>query len=237
MTRGQITSQVQSWLGLQNIAALDETPLIQHAIWRGTIDLLTRTRCVARCVDLHYLAGVDTYTLDHGILSLVDVDNGATRRARRDETGYVSSGYWGTVVYPPGYWDTTEQNPTFTLIRSDVLQIKPVPDADGILDVWAVLRPSQMVDDTNDLSDEDYGAIPEEYQDAIVLYTLWQMADYADNDKARKGELYRQQYEGPDGMSGRIRQIKMLVNKRGTARAPARRVSLSQPGDRWYVTG
>jgi hypothetical protein len=235
VTKGEIVASAQAWLGLQSIDDLNEVPLIERAIYRGTIDLLARTRCVARCVHLHYFAGEDTYTLDHGIISLIDVEDGLGRRLRRDQDG-IPWDYVGTIVYPSGYV-SPNSSLGFTLIRSDVLQLKPTPSEDGDLDVWAVLRPAQMVADTDDLGDEQFGAIPEEFQDAVELYTLWKMADYADNASSRKGEQYRVTYEGPDGRGGRIQQIKSLVNKRGTARAPARRVTLSQEVSRDNLVG
>jgi hypothetical protein len=210
MTRKQMTDRVQQWFGMQSIDAYDEIPLIQDLLHRGTIDLLARTRCVARCVHLHYHANVDTYTLDKSIMSLVDVENGLSRRARRDQV------------------DATGSAPfDFTLIRSDVLRLVPTPAVDGVTDVWAVLLPLQMQDDDDSPGDEPYGAIPEEYQDAILTYCFWQAADYGDNSGSKKGELYRVQYEGPDGRGGRIAQIRASVNKRGTARSAPRRVRLA----------
>jgi hypothetical protein len=205
MTRGEITGRVQAWLGLQSIDDFDELPLIHDMIYRGTIDVLSRTRCVVRCIHLNTTADVTEYLLSQTILSLVDVDDGATRRARRDD----------------------KTNGTFTLIRSDVLHLNPAPSEDGVLDVWAVPLPQKMAADTDQLGAEAFGAIPEDFQDAVELYTLWRASDYSDNAGSRKGELYRAQYEGPDGRGGRLAQIRTLVNKRGTARAPDRRVTLA----------
>jgi hypothetical protein len=216
MTRAEITGRVQQWLGLQQIDAYNELPLIQDLLYRGVIDLLSRTRCVARCVHLHTQANVGTYTLDHSILSLVDVDDGATRRARRDQ----------------GDWSGT-----FTLIRSDVLRLNPAPTTGGEVDVWAVLRPQKMALDTDSPGDENYGAIPEEFQDAIELYTLWRAADYSDDGSSQVGERYRVLYEGSDGSGGRLREIRRMVNKRGTARAAPRRTSLQPIADRAFWMG
>jgi len=214
MTRGEMTTRVQQWLGLQQIDAYNEVPLVQDMLYRGTIDLLSRTRCVVRCVHLHTQAGVDTYTLDHSLLSLVDVDDGATRRARRDQTS----------------------GPSFTLIRSDILRLNPPPD-DGVVDVWAVLRPGKMDSDDDSPGDENFGAIPEEFQDAIELFALSRCADYTDDGSSQIGERYRVLYEGSDGNGGRLREIRKLVNKRGTARAAPRRVSLSPVADRGAWVG
>lgn len=198
MTLKQMRDKVVAEIGLQDIEAYNETTLANDEINRGVIDLLARTRCVARCVHLKTQAGVDTYTLDHKILSLVDVENGA-RRARRDET-----------------------TDGFTLIRSDILRI-PMPSANGEVDVWAVLRPSPMANDGDSPGSESFGAIPDEYQDAIVLYALWQLSSYADDASGGQGERYRIQYEGQDQRGGRLREIRMSINKRGTARAPRSR--------------
>jgi hypothetical protein len=204
VTRKQMSDQVARWLGLQDDTTYPETSMIWDQLYYGTIDLLARTRCVVRCVDLRTRTGQDEYTLDHSILGLVDVENGARPRARRNET----------------------LSPSFTLIRSDVLIIQPTPTADGQIQVWGVLRPQQMQGDTDSPGDESYGAIPDEYQDAIVTFAMWKLADYADDASASNGDYYRTLYEGQDGRGGRLAQIKAAVNKRGTAKAAGRYVNL-----------
>ena len=228
MTRKEITDRVQMWLGMQQLDDYNEIPLIQDMIYRGTIDLLARTRCVARCVHLHTQANVGVYTLDHSILALVDVDNGDIPRRRRDQTTYMS-GVVGTVVYPPGY---VASGPfSFTMIRSDLLRVNPTPSENGELDVWAVLRPQKMDEDTDSPGDAAYGAIPEEFQDAIELYALWKTADYSDDASSQNGERYRIQYEGPDGRGGKLAQIRTLANKRGTSRSAPRNVRIRPVSD------
>ena len=206
MTKKQMADQVKNWLGLQDISAYDETVLVNDLIYRGTIDLLSRTRCVVRCVHLNTTANQGVYTLDHSIITLVDVDDGATRRNRRDQT----------------------TGPGFTLIGADVLRINPAPGANGELDVWAVMLPAQMVSDTDSPGMEAFGAIPEEYQDAIVTYALWKASDYSDDQSGAYGERYRVLYEGQDGRGGRLAQVRTAVNKRGTARGAPRRVTLDR---------
>jgi len=199
VTKKEIRDRVVATIGLQAETPLDESGLVDHWVYRGTLDLLSRTRCTARCVQLGVSAGVDTYALAAGILSLIDVDDGDMPRVRRDD-------------------ETTR--PGFTLIRSDLLQIHPAPSEDGKLQVWAVLRPAQMGSDTDDLSSEAFGAIPIEFQDAIELYALWWAADYGHEAQTQRGERYRVLYEGQDGRGGRLAEVRKLVNKRGTARPP-----------------
>src|SRR5215831_4968040 len=127
MTRKQMSDQVARWLGLQDDTTYPETSMIWDQLYYGTIDLLSRTRCTVRCINLHVKANVSQYTLDHALLGLVDVENGARPRSRRNE----------------------DLQPSFTLIRSDVLIVKPTPTADGTIQVWAVQRPVQMANDTD----------------------------------------------------------------------------------------
>ena len=210
MTKKEMSDQVQFWLGLQQIAAYDETAMIANLLYQGTIDMLARTRCVVRCVHLRTQANVGIYTLDHAILALVDVDDGHTRKARRDQTTW---------------------NGTFTMIRSDLLRLNPTPSVGGEEDVWAVMRPQKMEQDTDSPGMEQFGAIPDEFQDAIVGYALWKAADYTDDQRSGDGERYRTLYEGQDGRGGRLAQIRQAVNKRGTARAAPRRVRLRPVSD------
>jgi hypothetical protein len=219
VTNDEITKLVVAELGLQDIDAYDETAFVNTWVYQGILDLLSRTRCVVRCVQLRVKANEDQYVLDHGILALVDVENGARRRARRDET-------------------TIECGDTaFTLIRSDLLVVKPIPSEDGTIQVWAVMRPSKMAAPTDSPSDEAYGAIPDEYHDAIVTYALWKGSSYGDDASGQQGERYRMLYEGADGRGGRLAQIKSLVNLRGTARGPRRRVNLRPLSPSGYFTG
>ena len=191
--------------------------MIGNLLYQGTIDLLARTRCVARCVQLRTKKDVDEYTLDHALLTLVDVENGKTRRARRDQTEYA---------------------PAFTLIRSDILRLEPPPEDDNqTVQVWAVLRPQKMAVDTDSPGMEQFGCIPDEFHDAIVTYALWKAADYTDDQRSGDGERYRTLYEGQDGRGGRLAQIRIAVNKRGTARAPARRVRLRGTYSHGYWVG
>lgn len=201
MTFKEMVDEVQANLGLEDIVPLDETIYAGAKVNQGVVDLLARTRCVVRCIDLNVTADEDTYTLDHSILALVGVGDGLYRVNR----------------------DSAYQ-PSFTLIRSDIFRLQPAPSEDGQLQVWAVLRPSPMTADNHSPSDEAHGAIPDEFQDAIVTYALWKCADYSDDASSQMGERFRMLYEGQDGRGGRLAQIRAQVNKRGTSRPPKRRV-------------
>lgn len=214
MTHKEMRDQVVQWLGLQDITAYDETQLVEGLLYQGTIDMLARTKCVARCVQLNTQANEDTYRLDHTILALVEVADG-TPRARRDQTSY---------------------SPSFTLIRADVLRVQPMPTTSGQVQVWAVLKPQQMTADTDSPELEQFGGIPFEYHDAIVLYAMWKASDYTDDQSGQQGERYRILYEGQDGRGGRISQIRTAVNRRAP-RAPRARVRLSLPDDRTLWVG
>src|SRR5262252_5658352 len=104
MTLKQMRDLVQNQLGLQDVSSYSELGLINLQLNQGVIDILARTRCVVRCINLTTIANQDEYLLDHALMSLVDVENGASRRQRRDET-----------------------DDGFTLIRADVLRINPTP--------------------------------------------------------------------------------------------------------------
>ena len=209
MTFSEMQNYVTATLGLQDIDSYDETGMVSMWLNQGVIDLLSRTRCVVRCVDLRVQSGVGTYTLDHAILALIDSENGLwpgrRYRAARAET--------------PSF-------PAFVLIRADVLEIEPTPSEDGTVQVWAVMKPQSMSAPTDDPGQEQFGAIPPEYHDAIVTYALWKCADYSDDATSQQGERYRSLYEGADGRGGRLNQIKILVNRRGTSFPPPRRVRL-----------
>lgn len=211
MTFGDMTNFIVAALGLQDIDSYDESTMVSMWLNQGVIDLLSRTRVVVRCVQLTTTNGVDTYTLDQNILSIVDSDNslpaGRRYRAARNENTCV--------------------DPAFRLIRADVIQIVPVPDEDGMqVQVWAVLKPTAMSATDDDPAEEQFGAIPYEFHDALVLYAMWKCGDYADDDSSQSGERYRILYEGQDGRGGRLGQIRMLVNKRGTSIPVRRRVRM-----------
>ena len=52
MTYKQMHDQVMQWLGLQEITSYDESQLASDLLFQGTLDLLSRTRCAVRCVQL-----------------------------------------------------------------------------------------------------------------------------------------------------------------------------------------
>ena len=211
MTLKQMRDRVVAEIGLQDIAAYSEHGLVNAELNRGVIDLLARTRCVVRCIHLQTTAGVGTYTLDHKIMSIVEIEDGAQRQRRDDEYGHYPT------LNPPYHGRRG-----FTLIRSDVLRIPP-PDTNGEVDIWAVVRPTPMAADTDDVGTEAFGAIPDEFQGAIVDYAMWQCSSYADDQSGAMGDRYRVLYEGQDGRGGRLREIRMMVNKRGTQRFPRSR--------------
>jgi len=216
VTYDEMSKAVAAELGLQDITAYDETTFVSNWLYQGTLDLLSRTRCTVRCVQLRVKANEDQYVLDHGILALVDVEDGARPRGNRADD-------------PSTY--------SFVLVRSDVLIVRPEPTEDGTVQVWGVLRPTKMAAPTDSPSDEAHGAIPEEYHDAIVLYAEWKGSSYTDDSSGQQGERYRMLYEGQDGRGGRLCQIRALVNKRGTARGPRRRVKLPALSPSGFYTG
>ena len=197
MTNKQLRDRVVAEIGLQDIEDFNETTMVDDLIYEGIIDILARTRCTVRCVHLKTKADEGEYVLDRSILALVDVEDGRVPRLRRDESGLG-----------------------FTLVRSDVLLFDPPPSEDGEVDVWAVIRPTKMTDDSHTPSTDAYGGLPDEYHDAIFLYACWKASSYADDESGAMGERYRSAYEGQDGSGGKLRLIRQLVNKRGTARAP-----------------
>jgi len=229
MNLGQMRGQVTSWLGLQDITSYDENQLTEDKLYQGTLDVLSRTRCVVRCVQLNVSADVDEYLLDQNIMALVDVNDGLYRRYRRDQAETFAE--QGTTQPAQYYGPATPIQPNvgFVLIRSDLLRVVPPPSEDGSVQVWGVMKPQQMSQDTDSPSDEAFGAIPEEWHDAIVSYAMWKLADYADDGATQGGEYYRVLYEGEDGRGGRLAQIRIGVNKRGTARGPRARVRLRTP--------
>lgn len=206
MTRKEMADQLKAWLGLEDVAVLDESAMIDSQLHWGTIDLLARTKCVVRCIHLQTLADVANYILPHDVLAIVDFKDDRPR-ARRDQTTM---------------W------PAFTLVGSDLLRINPVPSVDGELEIWAVKRPAKMSDDADSPGDEEFGAIPDEFQDAILSYAFWKLSDYSDDGGSTQGERYRIQYEGEDGNGGRLRQVRSQVNRRGTARLTTRNVTLNR---------
>src|SRR4029077_8011187 len=124
---GQMRGQVVAWLGLQDITSYDETNLVEDKLYQGVVDLLSRTRCVVRCVQLRTQANVDEYTLDHSIIGVVDIDNGTRWRMRREQIEGLAEPATGAQVYPGPAQNDWPADPGFTLIRADVLRVTPIP--------------------------------------------------------------------------------------------------------------
>jgi hypothetical protein len=101
-------------------------------------------------------------------------------------------------------------------VFAQIGQMVLFPDAFGVgeqAQLYAVPRPPAMTDDADRIEDEQWGGIPPDFQDAVELYACSKLASRSDDQTSGMGGTYWMNYVGQDGHSGRIAEIRKMVNR------------------------
>ena len=175
----------------------EEQPMIEAEIHRGIIDVLRRTSCFVQCI----IADVPDdkqrieFAAQGGIQKALSVVRGSQVLDRSTFPPFPGTfAQIGQILYFADSFDVGEQ-----------LQLYAVPRPPAM--------PSGTSGDTNLLEDEQWGGIPEEFQDAVELYACAKLASRMDDGTSQNGNNYWILYVGQDGQSGRIREIKQQINR------------------------
>jgi hypothetical protein len=200
VTRGEMKNNIRYAIGLREP---EEQPYIEQAIHQGIIDVLRRTSCFVQC-----------------IIADVPDDKSRIEFAAPGGVSKVLHILRGNIVL-----DRTTY-PPLPGCFAQAGQILFFADAFGVgeqLQMYAVPRPPAMTADTDKLEDEQWGGIPEEFQDAVENYACAKLASRSDDQTSQMGATYWIMYVGQDGMGGRISEIKRQINRMsGMTLGPAR---------------
>src|SRR5262245_32274469 len=158
MTRGDMKTNIRYALGLREP---EEQPFIEAEISRGIMDVLRRTSCFVQCI----VADVpdDKQRIEFAAagpsMKVLHILRGNTVLDR--------------TIFPP--------LPGCFAQIGQILFFADAFAAGEQLQMYAVMRPAAITNDSTDLSDETYGGIPEEFQDAVELYACAKLASRSDD--------------------------------------------------------
>jgi len=95
----------------------------------------------------------------------------------------------------------------------DVLIFNTAFSPDEKLQIWGVPGPTKLANPTDALEAPAFGGIKVEWQDAVQLYALAELAGLSNDETSNRGGNYKMQYEGQAGREGRLAEIRRQVNK------------------------
>lgn len=193
MTLAEMRRNIQFGLGLREP---EEQPIIDQKINDGVKDVLRRTGCTVLCFDATTPDNQSRLTLSSQIMRVIHVSRNDVRLNR---TTYEQLGR-----YPSGYATV-----------GDILHFGTAFDPAEKLQIYGVPRPTKLTADADALENPTFGGIKPEFQDAVELYAMAELADLAGDETSQRGGTYRVMYEGQDTRQGRIAEIKREVNKMG----------------------
>ena len=203
----QLRLAVQSKLGLETTASGTEETLVDAWLNQGVIDVLLQTHCNVNSATMTLTSGTSDYTLDTGILALLDVTYQA---ASSSTTNAVERTTPADILRMRQQGVSSSPVRYYALNGHDLLMVYPTPSSSSdTLTTYYVPRPTAMSATGNDPSAETYGGIPAEYHKAIEYYALWQGGDYDDDSSSNIGAEYRRTY------LELIREFKRYVRRKG----------------------
>lgn len=189
MTLAEMRRNVRYALGLNEP---EELPIIDQKINDGVRDVLRRTGCTVLCFDATTPDNENRVTLAPGIMRVMHVTRNG---ARLDRVPYES-------IRPGAFAQV-----------GDVLIFYTAFSPDEKLQIWGVPGPTKLAQPTDALEQPAFGGIKVEWQDAVQLYALAELAGLSNDETSGRGGNYRMQYEGQTGREGRLAEIRRQVNK------------------------
>ena len=193
MTLEEMRRNIRFGLGLREP---EELPIIDQKVNDGVRDVLRRTGCTVLCFDASTPDNTNRVTLSSSIMRVMHVSRS---EVRRDRTTYEQ-----LARYPSGYAQV-----------GDVLIFGTAFAPDERLQIYGVPRPTKLTGPDDALENPTFGGIKPEFQDAVELYAMAELADLAGDEGSARGGNYRVMYEGQEGRSGRLAEIRREVNKMG----------------------
>jgi len=209
MTRGQIKKRVIQILGLDDTVGGEEATIVDDLINEAVLDISRRTKVNMKILNIHLTAGNNSFLIPKGVLMMMDLRKMAGPSDPGAGIEMIQKHADEVLVDPSGL--------TYSVVGYDNLLVSGGSASDRDYKAYFVPCPDPMTDDTHDPSVEVYGGIPEQFHyTAILNYVLWNGADYGDDITSQSGERYRLLYEGQDGLTGNLGDIKRTTNRRAT---------------------
>jgi hypothetical protein len=191
MTLEEMRRNIRFGLGLREP---EELPIIDQKINEGIRDVLRRTGCTVLCFDADTPDNSTRLELGGAIMRVQHVTRNDVRLER--------------VSYP----SLSRYTNAYSQV-GNVLIFSEVFSPTEKLQLYAVPRPTKLANPDDKIEDAPFGGIPEEFQDAVQLFAMSELANLAGDESSSRGGTYKIQYEGQNGREGRLAEIRRLVNK------------------------
>lgn len=213
-TLGTIRNVVSRKIGLNNTAGSSDQIMVDEWVNQAVEHILLRTHCRVLCSSMETTANIWKYELPAAILAIKDVWTTST-----DQYGPLERWDPDTLLT---YRQSNPQGANslrYAVMGSNLLLLYPTPTEAFEIDVFYVPKPGTATSETDNFSTNSFG-IPTEFHKAIELFTLWQAADFVDDQSSQRGESYRAQFEDFLG-----RTVLPAINRKGgnTGRVRTRR--------------
>jgi hypothetical protein len=190
-TVDQLCTYVAQVSGMSSAAGSDDRALMDQWVNDAMVEVFLETSCVITQVTVGLTAGVDEYSLDTGILRVLEYAQLASS---------PSSTLTVTTAEDLLQRRFTNQNGTvrrYAVMGGNVLLVSPAPAAADDIEFWAVPYPDTVATTT----DIHSTGLPLYARRAIQCFMLWKAAE--GNDDLAKAQYWEQQFRVE---CGRIRK-------------------------------
>lgn len=193
MTRGDLKRHAQLELGLDRVVGTDEDLLLNDWCQDAVYDFLTETHVRLVATTINLTAGTGDYSmlvLSSTIMEIADL--------------YYTSGgqiYGLERVNLQAILDmrrTTSalDRARYYALEGDMFAVYPTPAANDTLTAYAVIKPTALGNDSNDLAAASFGGIPVQYHPTLLAYVLMRGARYEGSRiNPKQGPEYEDNYK------------------------------------------
>lgn len=192
--------------------ATTDRDLIDSWINEGVVEVLRRTHCFVRCIDLTMTADQWKYDLPSSIIAVKAV----WRDGETDPMMRVSPEE--LIEYRRANGAATDATTLrWALAGANLFMLWPTPSSAIEINMLYVPMATAMTATSHDPSNATYGGIPTEYHKGIELWALINASDHEHEGRTQSGMRYLQEFEQY------IARINSAVNRKG-GRMPAVRI-------------
>lgn len=187
-TLANFRTRISARVGLDTTAAGAEEVLVDSWVNEGVREVLLRTHCYVKCIDLTLTSSSWKYDLPTTALTLKKVIGPENRPVE--------------VVTPTELFELRLADSAASSVPyrvafygSNLLLIWPTPSSAAVLEAFYVPKPTEMSTGTHDPSNTTYGGIPTEFHHAIELWALAKASDYGHEQRTQNGLKYMAEFD------------------------------------------
>lgn len=193
MNRGTLVLSCSEELKLDDDSGTAERIAQERWANEAVLDFLVKTRCRVTLGDLTLVVGSGDYRLDVDILALTEayIPNSTDKLVIVGLDDIIELRRVNAAL-PQGFGTQRIG------IEGSLAMVWPTPTTTpaGTIRYVYVPKPAPMDSDDDDPAQEDFGGIPEEYHEGLLLYMLWKGARYdssvSPHSPKEYSDLYRE---------------------------------------------